>query len=166
MSTPRREDRESALGLSGRQLCEDNNKITVNPHSWKPGQFSHCPASLSPTTQRITFSPLALSGVPQKLLILPMSLPFNNRLTAASLETCLGCKKWLLERFALPEADEAPPRHEAEAGDQAALYLTLRSPPPTKALCPLALWPPGGCGPLEEWLMWLLLVKAKQLGTE
>ena len=105
MSTHRREDRESASGLSGRQLCEDNNQITVNPNSWKPGQFSHCPASLSPITQRITFSPLALSGVPQKRLILPVSLPFNNHLMAASLETCLGCKKWLLKRFALPEAD-------------------------------------------------------------
>lgn len=94
MSTHRREDRESASGLSGHQLCEDNNKITVNPHSWKPGRFSHCPASLSPTIQCITFSPLALSGVPQKLLlILPVSLPFQQPSDGSKLGDMLGMRE-------------------------------------------------------------------------
>lgn len=56
----------------------------------------------------------------------------------------MGCAKWPLEGFALPEAAWAPLSHEAEARDQASLSLTLRSPPPTQTN-PLGPWPAGGC---------------------
>ena len=92
MSTHRREDRESASGLSGHQLCDDNNKITESSQLETRPVLSLPSISLPHYPMHYILT-LGSFRSPTKASYLPVSLPFQKPSDGSKLGDMLGMRE-------------------------------------------------------------------------